>query len=383
MKITVPHMGLLANAYTSVLREHGVDMHPPPRPTIKTLNLGVRYAPEYACLPFKINLGNMIEALDQGVDSILMPGGYGPCRFGYYSVIQEQILKRLGYKFKMIRTDNPDSLADMINTIRSISTINTKRDGYLVFYLILMRMAALDKAEALYFRIKPREINHGEADRAYRECIKIIEESTGYLNLWRALNRVKSIMKGVRINRKCKPLKIGILGEIFLIIEPFANMDVERRLVKMGIEVVRGVWLSDWLNDRFRFKLFRPNQNRLSRKWAYPYLKYPAGGESIETVGKTLKFYKEKIDGVIHIMPFTCMPELVASTILQRISSDLNYPILSLTFDEHVSEANLQTRLEAFVDLLERKKKKRIEILNQVQNDSKCTFFKQPFCHSG
>lgn len=353
-------MGLLANAYTNILRGHGVDMHPPPRPTNKTLNLGVRYSPEYACLPFKINLGNMIEALDQGVDSILMPGGYGPCRFGYYSVIQEQILKRLGYTFRMTRTDNPDSLADMIKTIRSISTINSKRDGYRVFYLILMRMAAFDKVEALYFKIKPREINQGEADRAYRESIKIIEESTGFLKLWRALNQANSIMKDVRIDRKCRPLKIGILGEIFVIIEPFANMDVERRLAKMGIEVVRGVWLSDWLNDRFRFKPFRPHQNRLSRKWAYPYLKYPSGGESIETVGKTLKFYKENIEGVIHIMPFTCMPELVASTILQRISSDLNYPILSLIFDEHVSEANLQTRLEAFVDLLERKRKKKV-----------------------
>lgn len=359
MKLTVPHMGLLANAYTNVLREHGVDMHPPPKPTIKTLNLGVRYSPEYACLPFKINLGNMIEALEQGVDSILMPGGYGPCRFGYYSVIQEHILRRLGYNFNMTRTDNPDSLADMIKTIRSISNIKSKRDGYLVFYLILMRMAAFDKIESLYFRIKPREINHGETDRAYTECVKIIEESKGYLKLLKAFNQANSIMKDVKIDRKCRPLKIGILGEIFVIIEPFANMDVERKLARMGVEVVRGVWLSDWLNDRFRFKPFRPHQNRLSCKWACPYLKYPSGGESIETVGKTLKFYKEKIDGVIHIMPFTCMPELVASTILQRISNDLNYPILSLTFDEHVSEANLQTRLEAFVDLLERKKKKK------------------------
>ena len=56
-------------------------------------------------------------------------------------------------------------------------------------------------------------------------------------------------------------------------------------------------------------------------------------------------------------MPFTCMPELVASTIVHRISNERNFPVLSLNFDEHVSEANLITRLEAFVDLLERKNK--------------------------
>ncbi|MBI5846756.1 MAG: hypothetical protein HZB31_02170 [Nitrospirae bacterium] len=87
MKLTVPHMGLLSVAYTRVLRQHGVDMQPPPKATIRTLNLGVKYSPEFACLPFKINLGNMMEALDNGADAILMPGGYGPCRFGYYGII--------------------------------------------------------------------------------------------------------------------------------------------------------------------------------------------------------------------------------------------------------------------------------------------------------
>jgi predicted nucleotide-binding protein (sugar kinase/HSP70/actin superfamily) len=73
-------------------------------------------------------------------------------------------------------------------------------------------------------------------------------------------------------------------------------------------------------------------------------------------VGKTLLCQKKGVDGVLHIMPFTCMPELVASTVINRISKDRDYPVLSLTFDEHVSEANIITRLEAFVDLLERRR---------------------------
>lgn len=91
-------------------------------------------------------------------------------------------------------------------------------------------------------------------------------------------------------------------------------------------------------------------------KWAYPYLRYPSGGESIESVGKTLLFQKKGIDGVIHLMPFTCMPELVASTILEKIRKDLSFPIMSLVFDEQMSETNLLTRLEAFLDMIKRKK---------------------------
>jgi len=354
-------MGMLATAYTRVLRAHGVDMRPPPPPTLETLNIGVRHSPEFACLPFKINLGNMVEALKSGADSILMPGGHGPCRFGYYGVIQEQILKGMGFDFTMARTDNPDSLSDMVKTIRDISNIKGKFDGYRVFYLILMRMAALDRAVALYHYRKPRELQRGATDRALAEAVRVIdEEATSFLGLFRARMKVREIFRGVRIDKGRRPVKIGVLGEIFVVIEPFANMDVEKRLGEMGVEVVRGVWLSDWLNDRFRFKPLRRNQSRLSRKLARGYLNYPSGGESIETVGKTLKFLREGVDGVLHIMPFTCMPELVASTVLHRISRESDYPVLSLTFDEQISQANLMTRLEAFVDLLERKRNGKI-----------------------
>ncbi|GBD98407.1 2-hydroxyglutaryl-CoA dehydratase, D-component [bacterium BMS3Abin07] len=357
MKLTVPHMGLLSVAYTEILRKHGVDMMPPPRPSVNTLNLGTRNSPEFACLPFKINLGNMIESLDNGADTILMPGGSGPCRFGYYGVVQEQILKSLGYEFNMTLTDNPDSLSGMVGTIRDISDIKDKKHAFTVFYLILIKMAALDKAQSMYHWYKPREINRNESDKAYSGAVRTIGKATTYRELYRSWKEVKKIFRDVKADMKHKPLKVGVLGEIFVVIEPFANMMFEKKLLDMGVEIVRGVWLSDWLNDRFRFKPFRKNQNKLAKKWAYPYLKYASGGESIESVGKTVKFSREGIDGVIHIMPFTCMPELVAATIMNRISTDMNYPVLSLTFDENVSEVNLQTRIEAFVDLLERRKK--------------------------
>lgn len=360
MKLTVPHMGLLHIAYTRILRQHGVDMLPPPKATVKTLNLGVRHSPEFACLPFKINLGNMIEALEEGADAILMPGGYGPCRFGYYGVIQEQILRELGYRFRMSSTDNPDKLSNMIDAIRDISAIKTRFDGYRVFFLILMRMAALDTAVSLYHHYKPREIRRGEADAALREAIGIIDHADSYTKLLRQQLRAKRVFKEISVDRSFRPLKVGVLGEIFVTIDPFANLDIEKKLGEMRVEVVRGVWLSDWLNDRFRFKPFRRNQTRFATRLAEGYLNYPSGGESIETVGKTLYFEQKGMDGVLHIMPFTCMPELVASTVIQRVSREKNYPVLSVTLDEHVSEANMMTRLEAFVDLLERRRNGRI-----------------------
>lgn len=357
MRLTVPHMGLLDIAYSRVLRNLGVDMMPPPRPNINTLNLGVRYSPEYACIPFKLNLGNMIEALEKGADAILMPGGYGPCRFGYYGIIQEQILRDLGYRFSMGRTDNPDSLSDMVKTIKEIGGLSNKWNAYKVFYLILMRMSALDRVMRFYHYYKPREKKIGETDDAMKEAVGVIDSSLTFSSLFKAELKVRGIFKKVTVRSGLSPIRIGILGEIFMVIEPFANMNIEKKLGEMGVEVMRGVWLSDWLNDRFRFKPFRRNQHKLSIRLAYPYLRYPSGGESIESVGKAILFHKKGINGVIHLMPFTCMPELVASTILEKVRKDMNFPIISLVFDEQMSETNLLTRLEAFVDLIKRKKR--------------------------
>jgi len=83
----------------------------PPLITKKTLELGVKYAPEYVCMPMKINLGNFIEALELGADTIVMGGGWGPCRFGYYAQIERDILQELGYDFQMIVLESQDSKA--------------------------------------------------------------------------------------------------------------------------------------------------------------------------------------------------------------------------------------------------------------------------------
>ena len=82
----------------------GFDLVRTPPTTQRTLSLGVEYSPEFVCLPFKLQLGNMIEALESGADTLLMPGGPGPCRFGYYHKTHTLILHDLGYKFQMLTT---------------------------------------------------------------------------------------------------------------------------------------------------------------------------------------------------------------------------------------------------------------------------------------
>ena len=356
MHLTIPHMGHLHLGFEQVFKNLGVHITMPPRPNKEALMLGTRYSPECACLPFKMNLGNMIQALNQGATDIMMPGGFGPCRFGYYSVIQEQILRDLGYEFRMGRADDPDSLRDMLDMVKRIAGLNTKWDSYKVFFFILHRLALVDWALRRSLWLRAREVERHATDRALRRCLKIIEETARFRDLWSAKREVRRILRKVTYDRNRPILRVGIVGEIFMVLEHYANMNVEERLGEMGVEVHRGLWLSDWLNDRYRFKLFRRNQFQWSLRQARPYLSEPSGGESVKSVGKSVAFAKRGFDGIVHLMPFTCMPELVAQTILAKVSTDYNIPVLTLIFDEHTSPGGVQTRLEAFVDLINRKK---------------------------
>ena len=68
---------------------------------------------------------------------------------------------------------------------------------------------------------------------------------------------------------------------------------------------------------------------------------------------------KQGKDGIIHISPFTCMPEIISQNIFPSMREDCEIPILALIMDEQTGKAGYLTRLEAFVDLMRRKKRKK------------------------
>jgi predicted nucleotide-binding protein (sugar kinase/HSP70/actin superfamily) len=59
---------------------------------------------------------------------------------------------------------------------------------------------------------------------------------------------------------------------------------------------------------------------------------------------------------MIQLAPFTCIPEIVARTILPTVSRDYDIPVLTFFLDEQTGKAGMLTRLEAFTDLMRRKK---------------------------
>jgi predicted nucleotide-binding protein (sugar kinase/HSP70/actin superfamily) len=67
---------------------------------------------------------------------------------------------------------------------------------------------------------------------------------------------------------------------------------------------------------------------------------------------------KNGYDGVIQLAPFSCIPEIMAKGIVPRVSREEGIPVMTIFIDEQTAAAGVITRLEAFLDLLERRREK-------------------------
>ena len=103
-------------------------------------------------------------------------------------------------------------------------------------------------------------------------------------------------------------------------------------------------------NLQFRLK-------KLLRKGKY-YLKYHLGADATESIVLSKLLAEKNYDGIVHIKSFGCTPEINAMPILEKISNDYNIPIIYFSFDSQDNEVGIETRLEAFYDMILQKKEK-------------------------
>ncbi|MDD2373029.1 MAG: hypothetical protein PHF03_05570, partial [Syntrophomonadaceae bacterium] len=86
------------------------------------------------------------------------------------------------------------------------------------------------------------------------------------------------------------------------------------------------------------------------------YMPHCIGGYAKETVREAIRYQKGGYDGIIHLLPVGCMPEIVAKSVFDGLGRDEGLPVLTILFDEMWGEAGYITRIEAFVDLLIRRR---------------------------
>lgn len=366
MKVTFPHMGNSWIVIQALFETLGVDYVVPPMNSKETLNIGTKLSPESACLPLKLNLGNYVQAFAAGADTVVITGGVGPCRFGYYGELERQILQDAGYPYEVVILEPPNgSLLGLAQRIRYLAGEKNNWGKIMKAMRFAYRKSvALDRIEDLIHKFRPRARTPMEVDQLYEQAKHRLVASMTDLGMEEVLRWLREHIRDVGFksgedSQGDSPLKIGIVGEIYTVLEPFSSVDVEKELGNLGAQVDRSIYLSGWVGQHVfqglaqGYRPLKPYYNL-----AKPYLNHFVGGHGQETIGATVKYAQEGYDGVLQLLPLGCMPEIVASSILPRIQEDYGMPIMTLTFDEHTGRSGVQTRLEAFVDLLERSRQK-------------------------
>lgn len=321
----------------------------PPPITSKTIELGAKYSPDFVCTPFKYTLGTYIECLDMGANTLIQMGG--GCRYGYYFELQEKILSDLGYDFKYYNLVSKGH-TDVKKIYRIMKEINPKlkiiKSLYYLFITIKM-VKYMDYIENYIRENCAYEINSGEFSTQLKNMLESFSNTKTYFELRRIYKKYKKRIFNIKINKPKNNIKIGVIGELYTLMEPFANNNIESILESYGVEIKRFTNVT--------YLLFEKGKKSKKYLKKLKNIKYKMGADAMDNIYYTKYLIDNNYDGIIHIKSSFCTPEIGSMGIINKMCEESDTPVLFISMDANTSKVGFETRIEAFYDMIEMRKR--------------------------
>lgn len=283
------------DSWRALLESLGYEVITSPETTAHALKEGVRSSIGDFCLPVKIFLGH-IETLKNTVDSLFIPR--------YVSVDEDSYLcpKLIGLPdvVRACCANIPDIVAPILHC---------KRDG---------ERAPAVFAEELSLALR---LKHADVERAV---------------LSHAPSRAAVPFAGFSTHAEGQRLKIGIIGRDYLLCDQYVGGRMLRALHGLGVSVMSPV--PDEMEIREAMTII-------------PKRVYWSMGKEVVASAHAL-FKDASVAGVINLSSIACGPDSFTNDLIRRQLNQRNKPYMSVSVDEHTSDVGLQTRLEAFVDMI-------------------------------
>ena len=350
-------------AFKTLFTSLGLDVIIPDPTNREAIKIGVKQSPEFVCFPFKATIGDFVNAIEKGADTLVMAIDCGPCRFGFYASVQERILKDMGYKdITVIPLDQADLLD--FKWVKTLQELSGRKDLFMYSKFVKAVIFFLKKAKLLndiqtaegVFRAYER--NQGDTTDLIKNLLNKLDQANTLPELRKFKSVIKQDFSNLDIDKTRNPLRVGVSGEIHISLEPYVNLDIRRKLGEMNIEVHQSLSLYDWVVHKFHLNYHRKWLEHLS----HPYVPMDIGGECQWVLGEYIDKAQAGFDGFIHQYPFLCMPEVTARTIItNKLKGIYDLPIIYFSFDEQSGLAGFRTRLEAFSDLMYGRRNKEIK----------------------
>ena len=379
----IPYMGNYSKVIQWALNGFGVDAKELEPTSENSIERALEVLNGSECLPCLITLGDLLKALDDVCDytnlAFFMPTSEGPCRFGLYRGVQRLAVEKLG--INGLEFLGPDTT----------SGYSFGKKGKGIELLLWKGVVCIDIFEIISLSLRPYLSSDANKSLGahYNKVLEglsrslksrgrglkkiLIEANRGYERLLDRSSRTK------------KP-KVGLVGEIFLRGNNFANGEIVVLLERLGLEV-RTTPMVEWLywvihtyaerlkkegklvpyaSAKIKLSFLRYIEHKMQRYFprflhlfdkkhvkkialnAFSYADECFGGEGVLMLGKAIEFIKDGINGVVCIYPFGCMPGNVVRVLSVRISKDFcRVPWLNVGID-YQENTHRKTRLEAF-----------------------------------
>jgi len=384
-RIYIPYMMDHGYVIGAAMRHCGADAEPLPQSDEFTLELGRRYTTGKECFPSIITTGDIVKKtltpdFDADHAAFFMPSASGPCRFGQYNKLHRLVLDELGLQQVpiLIFDQTGGYHKDMATFGRS-------------FRLHAWRaITILDYMQKILMERRPYEVNKGETDAVYQEWLDPLVKKVGQDgDTLKAFSRqVRNAFEAVKIDKSTPKPRIGIVGEIFVRSNQFANDFLVRKLESLGAQCsvppfeewldyidyqrkyrnrrhIEGGW-RDWAKQKLteivqenvaeplrkqfdgaieHFTRELPTQKILNR--GRTYLTPAVEGEAILSMGRVVEYAEHGFNGIVNIIPFGCMPGTIVSLLLHQFRHDHGLPVLNVVV-EGTKDPSQDIRLEAF-----------------------------------
>ena len=383
-KLYFPYMYDGGYAIAAASRSCGLNAQVLPKQDERDIELGRKYTSSRECFPMIATTGSFLrKILEPGFDAkksaFFMPDHNGPCRFGQYNRLQRVIFDNLGFEdVAIISPANDNSYADLSGGHGNKFRLAAWRG-----------IVASDLIRKLKQETRPYELIAGETDRVYQECLDKVVSSieNGGGDIASVLAEAAVAFVGIsKVPGLRKPL-VGVVGEIFMRDNPHCSGHLVEKLEALGAETImspvrewiayssyrwyrdslfKGDWIGlvksriqETLQDAIAHNLEHALEGKakmhlevsLKEMLSYcePYVHHHYDGDPALALGASVKLARSGVAGMVNILPFTCMPGTLITSVSGAFRKDHgNIPWVNIAYDGQ-EDSGIETRLQAFM----------------------------------
>ena len=303
-------------------------------PTTKqTMSDGSALVVTETCLPIKIYLGHVLNLINKkGVKNIFVPS-------------LQSIAPKI-YNCSKIR-GLPDLVRNVVkgdfNIVEATRDTSVKNQGLYSFLAESVAPFGITDNEKIKQASK-------QGWKVYNNFLMMMRAGLSYKKALKNAIEGKVVLSS---ETKSTPISIALVTHGYNIYDERACMKIFDKLETMGVSVYTSLQLT---NEQMDEGIAFLGQRKY---WANEH-------EMTGTAGHYLK--DNKIDGIVTLNSFGCGPDSLMIERIMKKAKEANKPMLALTIDEHTGEAGFITRLEAFIDMLYRKKRSKIIDNSSISN---------------